>query len=113
MLTALHQVPHPGIGPPDHEKRALLEVEENQLAADLLGRHPLAGPEPPLVGHHRWRHGRDAYFVLFLDTGFFEETLEFKRELTGRLGLSVLDLRGGLPLPGGPGQGPRGPPVRA
>jgi len=33
--------------------------------------------------------------VLFLDTGFhFKETLEFKRELTERLGLNVVDLRG-------------------
>jgi phosphoadenosine phosphosulfate reductase len=33
--------------------------------------------------------------VLFLDTGFhFRETLEFKRELTERLGLNAIDLRG-------------------
>jgi phosphoadenosine phosphosulfate reductase len=33
--------------------------------------------------------------ILFLDTGFhFGQTLEFKRELTERLGLNVVDLRG-------------------
>jgi phosphoadenosine phosphosulfate reductase len=33
--------------------------------------------------------------ILFLETGFhFRETLDFKRELTERLGLNVMDLRG-------------------
>jgi phosphoadenosine phosphosulfate reductase len=35
--------------------------------------------------------------ILFLETGFhFAETLEFKRQLTERLGLNVVDLRGDL-----------------